>query len=162
MHGLVHNQYGVPLPADIDVAIKYFEEAAKKGNKEAMYNLGALFLSDFEFAALESEANDSLSTESLSSKSRSNLRPKESSRRRDFVKAFQYLQAASQRGHLLAMHKLGLMHAEGLGTAKNCKVAVSYLKLVAERGKWSLPCILKMELFSIFILVTTLQDFLGS
>ena len=36
------------------------------------------------------------------------------------------------------MYNLGLMHATGLGTARNCEVAVGLFKNVAERGEWNM------------------------
>lgn len=35
------------------------------------------------------------------------------------------------------MYQLGVMHATGVGTSRNCELAVGLFKNVAERGSWS-------------------------
>lgn len=38
---------------------------------------------------------------------------------------------------MLAMYQLGIMHATGTGTSRNCELATGLFKNVAERGHWS-------------------------
>lgn len=44
--------------------------------------------------------------------------------------------SSSQRGHILAIHRLGHLYSEGIGVAKHCPSAVNSFKLVAEKGDW--------------------------
>jgi hypothetical protein len=56
---------------------------------------------------------------------------------RDFRIAFSLLRSAASRGHLLAIHKLGHMYANGIGVARNCEQAVIAFRKVAESsGPW--------------------------
>ena len=43
---------------------------------------------------------------------------------------------ASQRGHVIATHRLGHMAAMGLGITRSCPTAVNSFKVIAERGEW--------------------------
>lgn len=54
----------------------------------------------------------------------------------DPVAAVRAYAMSSQRGNLLALHRISHMAAEGKGMAKSCSTAVSGFKAVAERGDW--------------------------
>ena len=56
---------------------------------------------------------------------------------RDYRKAVDYFLRAAQKGHVLAMYHLGMMHATGTGVLRNCEQAVGLFKNVAERGHWT-------------------------
>ncbi len=100
--------YGLGVEQDGNKALKYFHRAADQGNHEALYNLGALYLSG------------------------------EGAQARDFVKAYNYLRIATNKGNILAMHKLAYMSFLGLGIVKDCSQAVDLMKVIAERGPFGL------------------------
>ncbi|KAJ3310266.1 ERAD-associated protein, partial [Gonapodya sp. JEL0774] len=60
--------------------------------------------------------------------------------KRDYVTAIKWFILAAKHGHLPSMHRLGEMYMDGIGTERQCEVAVSasiddirFLKSVAER-----------------------------
>lgn len=54
----------------------------------------------------------------------------------DVMSAMQVYTTSSQKGNTLSQHRLGHMHATGIGYPKNCPAAVEAFKSVAERGDW--------------------------
>lgn len=54
----------------------------------------------------------------------------------DPVAAAQYYLASSQKGNVLALHRISHLTALGLGVQRQCTAAVSGFKTVAERGDW--------------------------
>ena len=54
----------------------------------------------------------------------------------DPAAAAQSYAVASQRGNMLALHRLAHMSALGIGTARSCPSATNGFKNVAERGNW--------------------------
>lgn len=53
-----------------------------------------------------------------------------------FQKAALWYTQALDRGHTPAAYTLAVMHLNGVGTMRNCKIAVDLLKRVCERGAW--------------------------
>lgn len=53
-----------------------------------------------------------------------------------FQKAALWYTQALDRGHTPAAYTLAIMHLNGVGTMRNCKIAVELLKRVCERGSW--------------------------
>lgn len=53
-----------------------------------------------------------------------------------FQKAALWYTQALDRGHTPAAYALAVMHLNGIGTMRNCKIAVDLLKRVCERGTW--------------------------
>lgn len=53
-----------------------------------------------------------------------------------FQKAALWYTQALDRGHTPAAYTLAVMHLNGVGTMRNCKIAVDLLKRVCERGSW--------------------------
>eukprot|EP00397_Hematodinium_sp_SG-2012_P009910 GEMP01010009.1.p1 GENE.GEMP01010009.1~~GEMP01010009.1.p1 ORF type:complete len:700 (+),score=137.52 GEMP01010009.1:367-2466(+) len=53
-----------------------------------------------------------------------------------FRKATLWYTHALDRGHTPAAYSLALMHLNGVGTVRDCKIAVELLKKVTERGPW--------------------------
>jgi TPR repeat protein len=53
-----------------------------------------------------------------------------------FQKAALWYTQALDRGHTPAAYTLAVMHLNGVGTMRNCKIAVELLKRVCERGSW--------------------------
>merc|ERR1712232_1260422 len=53
-----------------------------------------------------------------------------------FQKAALWYTEALDRGHTPAAYTLAVMHLNGVGTVRNCKIAVDLLKRVCERGSW--------------------------
>jgi len=53
-----------------------------------------------------------------------------------FQKAAHWYTQALDRGHTPAAYTLAVMHLNGIGTVRNCKIAVDLLKKVCERGSW--------------------------
>ena len=47
-----------------------------------------------------------------------------------------YYSTASQKGNVLAIHRLSHMAANGFGIAKSCETAVNGFRVVAEKGEW--------------------------
>ncbi len=47
-----------------------------------------------------------------------------------------YYSTASQKGNVLAIHRLSHMAANGFGVAKSCETAVNGFRVVAEKGEW--------------------------
>jgi TPR repeat protein len=54
----------------------------------------------------------------------------------DPVAAVQAYAVSSQRGNLLALHRLSHLANQGLGMLKSCRTAMNGFKAVAERGDW--------------------------
>mmetsp|Transcript_39351 Transcript_39351/g.113919 ORF Transcript_39351/g.113919 Transcript_39351/m.113919 type:complete len:773 (-) Transcript_39351:4-2322(-) len=55
---------------------------------------------------------------------------------RSFQRAALWYTQALDRGHTPAAYTLAIMHLNGIGTVRNCKLAVDLLKRVCERGAW--------------------------
>lgn len=53
-----------------------------------------------------------------------------------FQRATLWYTQALDRGHTPAAYTLAVMHLNGVGTVRNCKIAVDLLKRVCERGSW--------------------------
>mmetsp|Transcript_136326 Transcript_136326/g.271906 ORF Transcript_136326/g.271906 Transcript_136326/m.271906 type:complete len:699 (+) Transcript_136326:78-2174(+) len=53
-----------------------------------------------------------------------------------FQRAALWFTQALDRGHTPATYTLAVMHLNGVGTVKNCKIAVDLLKRVCERSSW--------------------------
>lgn len=53
-----------------------------------------------------------------------------------FQKAVLYYTQALDRGHTPAAYSLAVMHLNGIGTVRDCDIAVNLLKKVCERGEW--------------------------
>merc|ERR1711957_615029 len=53
-----------------------------------------------------------------------------------FQRAALWYTEALDRGHTPAAYTLAVMHLNGVGTVRNCKIAVDLLKRVCERGSW--------------------------
>jgi len=53
-----------------------------------------------------------------------------------FQRAMLWYTQALDRGHTSAAYTLAIMHLNGIGTVRNCKMAVELLKRVCERGGW--------------------------
>ena len=108
MHAL-----GLHVNENRDKAIDYFKLAAEQGNVDALYNLGALHLTGRrKYRNLKG-----------SDVQQTSIRQSQQTDR-NFGKALQYFTLAAQNGqgrlhshtYTLALHKLALMHANGLGT----------------------------------------------
>ena len=57
---------------------------------------------------------------------------------KDYAKAIYYFTLAANRGHMLALYNLAMMHLNGFGTPRSCTNALQFLKAVGERGAWGL------------------------
>ena len=44
--------------------------------------------------------------------------------------------AALERGHTPATYSLAIMHLNGVGTIRDCNIAIDLLKRICERGSW--------------------------
>ena len=53
-----------------------------------------------------------------------------------FQKAVVWYTQALDRGHTPAAYSLAVMHLNGVGTIRDCSIAVNLLKKVCERGEW--------------------------
>ena len=53
-----------------------------------------------------------------------------------FHKAVFWYTRALHRGHTPAAYSLAVMHLNGVGTIRDCDIAVNLLKKVCERGGW--------------------------
>lgn len=53
-----------------------------------------------------------------------------------FQRAAMWYTQALDRGHTPAAYTLAVMHLNGVGTIRNCQIAVDLLKRVCERGSW--------------------------
>merc|ERR1712125_8668 len=53
-----------------------------------------------------------------------------------FQRAALWYTQALDRGHTPAAYTLAIMYLNGVGTMRNCKIAVDLLKRVCERGSW--------------------------
>jgi len=53
-----------------------------------------------------------------------------------FQKAVLWFTQALERGHTPAGYQLAVMHLNGIGTVRDCDIAVTLLKKVCERGGW--------------------------
>jgi len=54
----------------------------------------------------------------------------------DYAAAALLYASASQRGHIVSLHRLAHMSKNGVGVAQSCHTAMHGLKSVAERGHW--------------------------
>jgi len=118
--------------ADTEQAQKFLQVASELGHPDAMYNL-ALFQLGWNFSLSVTENEHVL----FSPSQKKNLANQMKTRKKQTKSSFQLLSVASQSGQLQASKMLGKMYAQGaLGVQRSCPLAVSNLKLVAERGPW--------------------------
>jgi TPR repeat protein len=52
------------------------------------------------------------------------------------IEAMGFYMQSSQKGHVLAQHRVAHMLAYGVGTPRSCGAAVAGFKVLAERGEW--------------------------
>lgn len=120
-------------------AANYFEKAAKKGLKEAQYNLGVLYYEGlgvkknyqtavryYELAAAqgEREAQNSLAVAYQFGEGVE----------QDEKMAANFYRLASEQGLEAAQYNLALLYCEGEGVEKDEKTAAFYFKLAAKQG----------------------------
>lgn len=136
---------GLGVLQDNETAVKYYKEAAEKGNPHAQTNLGYMFMHGygvpknpteavryFKLAADQGHAEGQLNLGNIyysgySSDGHIVLK-------QDYGRALNYFSLAAQQGHPLAIFNLAQMHHYGLGTQSSCSLAVQLYKRVAERG----------------------------
>lgn len=88
-------------------AIKYYQPAAEKGDKDAQYKIGSSYMICYK------------SGEGII---------------QDDKKAIKYLHMAADQGHAKAQYNLGICYDRGDGVAKDDKQAIKYYQLAAEQG----------------------------
>jgi len=67
----------------------------------------------------------------------------------DMSAALQYYRTSSQKGNVLALHRVGVMASLGLGGPRHCASAVNSFKSVSERGDWMTKLTTANKLYSI-------------
>ncbi|KNC46713.1 uncharacterized protein AMSG_11751 [Thecamonas trahens ATCC 50062] len=97
--------HGTGVEADSTKAFDYIAKSAAMGNADAQLNLGTLY---FNGETADGEP--------------------------DYKRAHALFVNAAHQGRTLATYYLGLMHAQGLGTARSCASALSLFKTAVERG----------------------------
>nr|CCA20031.1 sel1 family protein putative [Albugo laibachii Nc14] len=149
--------HGIGVPQNIDLGVKYLNEAVKNEKHASAQNeLGAIYLEGkyvkqdsseaiklFKSAAKQGnmESVYNLAVLNLNDKlvvSSTMIKEEVISRGQNpkFDSAFGYFQVAAQQGHTLSKHKIGLMSLHGIGTKRICTKATNSFKEVAERGDW--------------------------
>lgn len=71
----------------------YFDKAAKKGNLNALYNMGCYYLSGYRNITFS------------------------------FSEAYDYFKQAAEKGHTFSVYNVAIMHFLGIGTFESCQVA---------------------------------------
>jgi len=82
-------KYGL-IKKNMGQAKKYFDMAAKKGNLNALYNLGCYHLSGHKDVTFS------------------------------FSEAYDYFKQAAEKGHTFSVYNVAIMHYLGIGTFESC------------------------------------------
>ncbi len=140
--GLLH-LWGMPLllPRDVEKAKKYFELARDMGNADASYNLAMMRLGwKTHFATLDSldSDDDSQSTDAALPNFIKDFRAHtQQPSKADFLLALQDFVTAANKGHLRAIHRLGIIYAQGVKSrdghiiiAQDCKKALKQFRWI--------------------------------
>eukprot|EP00747_Dinoflagellata_sp_TGD_P001835 gnl/TRDRNA2_/TRDRNA2_102512_c2_seq1.p1 gnl/TRDRNA2_/TRDRNA2_102512_c2~~gnl/TRDRNA2_/TRDRNA2_102512_c2_seq1.p1 ORF type:complete len:559 (-),score=120.24 gnl/TRDRNA2_/TRDRNA2_102512_c2_seq1:52-1545(-) len=133
---------GLGLPKSLDVAYSYFVSAAIQNDPLGHNGLGYIFFHGtsvqardlamafrhFNESALGGSADGMFNLASLYLTG--------TGTEQSFQRATLWYTQALDRGHTPAAYTLAVMHLNGIGTVRNCWIAVDLLKRVCERGSW--------------------------
>jgi len=136
---------GFGVEKDNSTALKWFKSAAAKNHPNGHYGLGYMYLAGYgvkkelkiaaEHFRKAAEMNHAEAQFHFGVMHLEGWVPQ--SRGMSPHQALQLFQAAAQNGHLLAMYNLAMMYLSGTGIEQpNCRLALSLLKQVAEKGPW--------------------------
>ena len=132
--GIMYNN-GDGVKKDLDIAINWYEKAAKLGNMYANEKLGNIYASkqDYKKAAnfFEKAANggDATSAYNLGYFYTGGLGVK-----RDLKKSLQWYEKSAKLGHIDAQLNLGFMYIAGHGTKVDYKKAAYWIKKAKDAG----------------------------
>lgn len=143
--GLLGYMYclGLGVAKDMDSAFQYFEAAAAQNDALGHNGLGyiyfhgtdarkpdkALALTHFNRSAHDGSADGMFNLASLYLTGQAV--------EQSFHTAVHWYTQALDRGHTPAAYTLAVMHLNGVGTIRDCRIAVDLLKRVCERGEWT-------------------------
>lgn len=132
---------GLPgiLEPDPARAARYFTLAKEYGSADGQYNLAMMRLG---WMNMEEEVPDLASKNVQLDTLVRNVEPVPSNARptatkpskADFSLSFNDLIRAANKGHVQALHKVGLMYAHGIGVQQHCPSAVKFLRQVSEQS----------------------------
>eukprot|EP00929_Paragymnodinium_shiwhaense_P088805 TRINITY_DN49111_c0_g1_i3.p1 TRINITY_DN49111_c0_g1~~TRINITY_DN49111_c0_g1_i3.p1 ORF type:complete len:503 (+),score=84.83 TRINITY_DN49111_c0_g1_i3:206-1714(+) len=133
---------GLGVPKNLDVAYSHFVAAAAQDDHMGHNGLGYLY-----FHGSGVEARDlslafkhfNISAHLGSADGMFNLASlylTGTGTKLSFTLATMWFTKALDKGHTPAAYTLAVMHLNGIGTIRNCKMAVDLLKRVCERGGW--------------------------
>mmetsp|Transcript_15481 Transcript_15481/g.24039 ORF Transcript_15481/g.24039 Transcript_15481/m.24039 type:complete len:948 (+) Transcript_15481:99-2942(+) len=152
--------HGIPflVVRDYDRAQRLFQKAKSSGSTDAIYNLAMMklrWMSNKEEddkldvtsktrKKLKITSSDPESTNMIATAAYlSFVSPEEESdtvkegvkkvlKEEDLKSAFQLFNEAAKKGHLQSIHRAAMMAGRGIGTERNCKMAVDYFAQIAE------------------------------
>mmetsp|Transcript_38275 Transcript_38275/g.89894 ORF Transcript_38275/g.89894 Transcript_38275/m.89894 type:complete len:747 (-) Transcript_38275:95-2335(-) len=133
---------GLGMPQNMDLAYSYFVTAATQNDPLGHNGVGYIY-----FRGTKSQTrNDRLAFQHFnesafggSSDGMFNLASMYLTGTgvdQSFPKAVLWYTQALDRGHTPAAYSLAVMHLNGIGTVRDCDIAVNLLKKVCERGEW--------------------------
>ena len=136
---------GLGVEQSNETALRMFRKAADKGNAVALNGLAVMYLTG---RGVDVDAKEALRLFQVAADGPQGLPEAQFNlanmyfdgravARRDYKRAIHYYTLAGQQGHTLSLKQLGDMHHKGIGMHKNCNLAVSLYKNVAERGRYS-------------------------
>ncbi|CAE6926564.1 SEL1L [Symbiodinium natans] len=133
---------GLGVTKDFDRAYRYFQDAASRDDALGHNGLGFIYFHGtktqaqdfdlafrhFNFSAHAGSADGMFNLGSLYLTG--------TGTEQSFQRAAHWYTQALDRGHTPAAYTLAVMHLNGIGAVRNCKMAVELLKRVCERGSW--------------------------
>jgi TPR repeat protein len=126
---------GLGVPQDMQKAEKFFEISQEDGM--GLNGLGFVRFKQERFAEAFSLFNQSAAANSPDGMfNLASFFLTGTGTNQNFQKAFMFYTEALKRGHTPAGYALAVMHLNGIGTVRDCTVAVSLLKEVAERSEY--------------------------
>lgn len=138
---------GVPflVVRDYERAENLFTRAKKAGSTDAIYNLAMMKLgwmspkeydNKREFKIAASGSTSAMAAAAYISTSAESDTVKEvvkkALKEQELKSAFQLFNDAAKKGHLQSIHRVAMMASKGIGTDRNCRMAVDYFAQIAE------------------------------
>lgn len=115
-------------------AVEFFEQAAQKGNAEAMYFLGLLYAEGKGVAADPAKAMQWYRAAAEKGHAEAANNYAAAVAKSDPAQAIQWYRKAAEGGDLRAMNNLGSAYAEGKGVEKDPRQAVEWYRKAADKG----------------------------
>lgn len=120
---------GMGIKKDLEIAIQWYEKAAKQGFVEAMYRLGVIYFSNsYNYHDDVIGINKKKAKRNFYDHSR-----QEKDVKGNREKAFKLFERASKQGHIEAQYRVGMCYAEGKGVKKDWGKALDCLKKIEDK-----------------------------